>query len=275
MSAKKKSVLFICLGNICRSPMAEAVFLNLLKEQGLTDKWHVDSAALGTWHIGISPDSRTISTLQKHGITTYKHVARVLCDDDYTKFDVIFGMDDNNMSELDEQKPQTYTARLERLGDHDPEGDTIIRDPYFDARGDMSGFEKVYAQCWHVDSAALGTLHIGISPDSRTISTRQKHGITTYKHVARVVRKVLTRRLCDDDYTKFDVIFGMDDNNMSELDDRKPQTCTARLERLGDHDPEGDTIIRDPYFDARGDLSGFEKVYAQCVRSCKAFLHKS
>ncbi|XP_052215528.1 low molecular weight phosphotyrosine protein phosphatase-like isoform X5 [Dreissena polymorpha] len=236
MSAKKKSVLFICLGNICRSPMAEAVFLNLLKEQGLTDKWHVDSAALGTWHIGISPDSRTISTLQKHGITTYKHVARVvrkvltrrLCDDDYTKFDVIFGMDDNNMSELDEQKPQTYTARLERLGDHDPEGDTIIRDPYFDARGDMSGFEKVYAQC-----------------------------------------------LCDDDYTKFDVIFGMDDNNMSELDDRKPQTCTARLERLGDHDPEGDTIIRDPYFDARGDLSGFEKVYAQCVRSCKAFLHKS
>ncbi|KAL4224532.1 Low molecular weight phosphotyrosine protein phosphatase-like [Mactra antiquata] len=147
MASKKKSVLFICLGNICRSPMAEAVFLNLLEEKGLKDQWEVDSAALGPWHIGNGPDKRTMSTLKKNGITTYEHRARALCSADYTHYDVIFGMDEDNMSELNDRKPKNSTTRLEKLGDYYPDKQVIINDPYYDSRGDMSGFEEVYRQC--------------------------------------------------------------------------------------------------------------------------------
>ncbi|XP_052797947.1 low molecular weight phosphotyrosine protein phosphatase-like isoform X2 [Mya arenaria] len=127
--------------------MAEGVFLNMLKEKKLTGQWEVDSAALGSWHVGNGPDSRTMKTLEKHGLIDYKHRARTLCDEDYTKYDVIFGMDDDNMSELAERKPKKSTTRLEMLGEYDPEGERVIRDPYYDTRGDMSGFEKVYEQC--------------------------------------------------------------------------------------------------------------------------------
>jgi len=64
--ANKTRVLFICLGNICRSPMAALVMKHLVKERGITDKWEIDSAALGSWHVGGSGDSRMKVTLRKH-----------------------------------------------------------------------------------------------------------------------------------------------------------------------------------------------------------------
>lgn len=123
------------------------MFLRLLKERGVEDQWEVDSAALGTWHIGKGPDSRTMKTLKKFGVTDYKHKARALIEDDFTKYDVIFGMDEANMDELEDRKPKNCSAKLKLFGECDPEGETIIRDPYFDARDDLSGFEKVYEQC--------------------------------------------------------------------------------------------------------------------------------
>ncbi|XP_053383985.1 low molecular weight phosphotyrosine protein phosphatase-like [Mercenaria mercenaria] len=146
-SSKKKSVLFICLGNICRSPIAEAVFLRLLNERGVKDQWEVDSAALGTWHIGKTPDSRARKTLKNFGVDDYKHKARAVNKDDFTRYDVIFGMDEANMEELEERKPSNCTAKLKMLGEYDPEKEVVIRDPYYDAGGDLSGFEKVYEQC--------------------------------------------------------------------------------------------------------------------------------
>lgn len=78
------------------------------------------------------------------------------------------------------------------------------------------------------------------------------------------------RQITSDDFTKFDYIFGMDDDNISELNRRAPKTSTAKIGLLGEHDPKGEVQIRDPYYD--DDDLGFYKCYEQCLRSCTAFL---
>ncbi|XP_014251564.1 low molecular weight phosphotyrosine protein phosphatase-like [Cimex lectularius] len=152
MSKGRKSVLFICLGNICRSPLAEAVFLHLIKERGLEDEWDVDSAALGPWHVGNGPDSRTMKVLKENNIP-YSHSARQIEKADFNKYDYIFGMDHDNMSELNRLAPKNSTAKLELLGSYDPNGELIIKDPYYKS-GD-SGFYKCYDQCLRSCTAFL------------------------------------------------------------------------------------------------------------------------
>lgn len=80
------------------------------------------------------------------------------------------------------------------------------------------------------------------------------------------------RQIKDADFKKFDYIFGMDNENMEELKDLKPKDGTSKLLLLGDFDPNGERIIRDPYYD--NDSKGFEKAYEQSVRCCEAFLKK-
>ncbi|KRT82851.1 hypothetical protein AMK59_3964 [Oryctes borbonicus] len=125
-----KKVLFVCLGNICRSPIAEAVFLDLIKQRGVQDKWEADSAALGGWHEGNLPDQRAMATLRKHNIS-YSNRARQIDEIDYNTFDYIFGMDENNISNLKRDAPEDAKGKIMLLGDLDPEGDRIIRDPYY------------------------------------------------------------------------------------------------------------------------------------------------
>nr|XP_002121444.1 low molecular weight phosphotyrosine protein phosphatase-like [Ciona intestinalis] len=95
----QNSALFVCLGNICRSPIAEACFKQILEENGGLANWRVDSAATSRYQIGDSPDDRGRSCMEKHGI--YKHVAhhraRQITKQDYEEFDFIFGMDQSNM----------------------------------------------------------------------------------------------------------------------------------------------------------------------------------
>ncbi|XP_015590822.1 low molecular weight phosphotyrosine protein phosphatase [Cephus cinctus] len=141
----EKRVLMICLGNICRSPIAEAVFSNLIQEKGLNDLWYVESAALIGYHTGKNPDHRAMTTLREKGITNYSHKARPIKKDDFEKFDWIFGMDNDNISELNRLKPQNCSAKIELLGQYDPNGEIIIRDPYYDSG--KAGFEKVHEQC--------------------------------------------------------------------------------------------------------------------------------
>ncbi|KAK9499185.1 hypothetical protein O3M35_003684 [Rhynocoris fuscipes] len=143
-SEMKKSVLFICLGNICRSPIAEAVFINLIKTRNVEDKWTVDSAALGPWHIGKSPDPRAMSVLKAKQIN-YSHKARQITKDDFRTFDYIFGMDEENMASLKRMAPKDGKAACALLGSYDPQGERIIEDPYYDD-GD-EGFYKCYEQC--------------------------------------------------------------------------------------------------------------------------------
>lgn len=144
MSKTKKSVLFICLGNICRSPIAEAVFRHVLEEKAILHEWEVDSAALGSWHVGGRPDRRASKILRNHGVD-YSHIVRQITKDDFKNFDFIFGMDESNMRDLNDKKPSGSKSKLILLGSYDPQGERIIRDPYYDDND--AGFEKCYQQC--------------------------------------------------------------------------------------------------------------------------------
>lgn len=117
-------------GNICRSPIAEAVFINELKKAGEESNWEIDSAAIEPWYVGRDPDQRAVATMHKHNLTYHNRTRIVIEPDDFKKYDYIFGMDDENIDKLHEICPEDATAKILLLGDFDPEGDRIIRDPY-------------------------------------------------------------------------------------------------------------------------------------------------
>ncbi|XP_069462156.1 low molecular weight phosphotyrosine protein phosphatase isoform X1 [Ambystoma mexicanum] len=97
-AAENKSVLFVCLGNICRSPIAEAVFRNLVVEKGLTNQWRIDSAATSTYEIGSPPDYRGEACMKRHGISM-NHIARQVTKDDFLSYDYMLCMDESNLRE--------------------------------------------------------------------------------------------------------------------------------------------------------------------------------
>ncbi|XP_028461351.1 low molecular weight phosphotyrosine protein phosphatase isoform X4 [Perca fluviatilis] len=140
-----KSVLFVCLGNICRSPIAEAVFRKMATDAGVVDKWVIDSGATSDWNIDSSPDARGLACLRKHGIET-SHRARQVTKDDFMSFDYILCMDENNLSELNRKAKlvKNHHSKIELLGSYDPQKQLIIEDPYYGCDKD---FEKVYEQC--------------------------------------------------------------------------------------------------------------------------------
>ncbi|KAH8382662.1 hypothetical protein KR009_004676, partial [Drosophila setifemur] len=131
-------------GNICRSPIAEVVMVDTLTKAKVQDVV-VDSAAIGGWHVGNRADPRAISTLQNHGLKC-PHIVRQIRKEDYSEFDFIFGMDEENMRDLERQKPKGSKAELLMLGDFGLEKkNRIIEDPYYE-RG-AEGFETAYQQC--------------------------------------------------------------------------------------------------------------------------------
>lgn len=144
-----KSALFVCLGNICRSPIAEACFKQLLEEQGVLNEWRVDSAATSRYQIGNRPDSRGQACMHDLGI--HKHIkhhrARQITDSDYQEFDFIFGMDHSNIEDLKSMAPTSHKAKIFMLGtfDNDKSYNGIIEDPYYG--GGAEEFREVHDQC--------------------------------------------------------------------------------------------------------------------------------
>jgi protein-tyrosine phosphatase len=128
-------VLFVCLGNICRSPTAEAVMRGLIAERGLADEIEVDSAGVGSWHIGKGPDERAVAAGARRGIELGGQ-ARQVSAADFERFDWIIAMDDRNIESLRELAagdPEIPEPRLLRSFDPDAvaAGELEVPDPYY------------------------------------------------------------------------------------------------------------------------------------------------
>jgi len=136
------SVLFVCMGNICRSPLAEGVFRHLVEDEGLDDAFVVDSAGTGAWHVGDAPDPRSVEVAAAHGIRLGGQ-ARQVTPDDLRRYDLVVAMDRDNLAALEKiAEAGRGTARLHLLREFDPAADgDEVPDPYY---GGPRGFEQVY-----------------------------------------------------------------------------------------------------------------------------------
>lgn len=141
----KVGVLFVCLGNICRSPTAEAVFKKVVEEEGLSDRFHIDSAGTGSWHAGEPADSRSRLEATKHGIDMAGKVARQVRKSDFDDFDYILAMDEQNFEVLEEICPDEHHLKLRLFMEYAPKhGMRGVPDPYY---GGKDGFAKVFHIC--------------------------------------------------------------------------------------------------------------------------------
>ncbi|MFB4160619.1 low molecular weight protein-tyrosine-phosphatase [Geomicrobium sp. JSM 1781026] len=135
------AVLFVCLGNICRSPMAEAIFRNQVSEAGLLNEVDIDSAGTGHWHIGKPAHDGTLGLLKQKQIAHDDLIARQVTRDDLKKYDLVIAMDEQNFSDLQNMRKVEDDVEISLLLDYLPEQrDKNVPDPYF--TGD---FEEVYA----------------------------------------------------------------------------------------------------------------------------------
>ena len=125
-----KSVLFVCLGNICRSPLAEAAFRNEAERLGLDVE--TDSAGTGDWHIGHPPDRRAIAVAGKNGVDISRLRARQVTPQDFFRYDYIIALDEQNLANLVRMQPEDGKAELSLLLDHvgGREGEAVA-DPYY------------------------------------------------------------------------------------------------------------------------------------------------
>lgn len=126
-------VLFVCSGNICRSPTAEAVMSRLVAEAGLADEIEVDSAGTGSWHVGEPPDPRAVAAAAARDLNV-AGVARQVEQADFDRFDLLLAVDDENLSRLRRSTPPGAADRVRKLAEDD------VPDPYY---GGPDGFDRV------------------------------------------------------------------------------------------------------------------------------------
>lgn len=153
MSKNKVSVVFICMGNICRSPTAEGVFRHLVRQEGLDDWVTTDSAGTHAYHIGEQPDHRAQQTARSRGIDLSDLRGRKAIENDFHEFDYVLAMDDDNYRLLEDICPAGFEAKLSLFLDFSNEySETQVPDPYY---GGDQGFEHVFDL---VESASKGLL---------------------------------------------------------------------------------------------------------------------
>ena len=141
--SKVVKISFVCLGNICRSPLAQGVFQDLVNREKLNQKIFVSSAGTGNWHIGNLPDERMRQTAQSKGIQLESR-AQQFQSKDFNRFNLVLAMDHSNLTRLAEIAPSTLSPdKLMLFRSFDPKsnGDQDVPDPYY---GGAKGFEEVY-----------------------------------------------------------------------------------------------------------------------------------
>jgi len=151
-SNKPIKVLFVCMGNICRSPTAHGVFQALLDKHDLGAAIQVESAGTHSYHVGNPPDARSQATARPRGVDLSGLTARRFVSADFTEFDYLLGMDNSNIADMRAIKPADAPARLQLMLEYSQKfAETEVPDPYF---GD-DGFELVFDM---IDDAARGLL---------------------------------------------------------------------------------------------------------------------
>lgn len=140
-----QGVLFVCLGNICRSPLAEGIFIQRARKRGVLDRYRVDSAGTGHWHVGRPADPRSIEVGQRHGIELPSIGRQVNPMTDFENFAHILAMDRSNRDDLLDLGAPTERVRLYRSFDPElsgaPDDQLDVPDPYY---GEGDGFLRVY-----------------------------------------------------------------------------------------------------------------------------------
>lgn len=134
-------ILFVCMGNICRSPTAEGVFREYLRRHAPDLQLELDSAGTHDYHVGEPPDPRTLRAAARRGLDLSDLRARQVEDADFARFDLILAMDEANRAELLERSPSQYRERIRLILDYAPAAGTReVPDPYY---GGTSGFDEV------------------------------------------------------------------------------------------------------------------------------------
>tara|TARA_R110002110_G_scaffold66978_1_gene183142 strand:+ start:243691 stop:244182 length:492 start_codon:yes stop_codon:yes gene_type:complete len=148
-----KRVLFVCLGNICRSPTAHGVFTALVAERGLAGHVEVDSCGTGNWHVGSTPDERSIEAAAERGYDLRNLVARQVSLADFDTFDYVLAMDRTNLAHLEAMAPKDFVGHLGLFMPFADAADTDeVPDPYY---GGENGFAEVLDL---VEAASAGLL---------------------------------------------------------------------------------------------------------------------
>lgn len=157
---QRRSFLLVCLGNICRSPLAEAALRDAAARVGVAIT--IDSAGTGAWHVGNPPDPRSQAVALAHGIDISGYRARQVAAADYRRFTDILALDRDNLAEVRRRAPAQATARIGLLMDAVPgrKGEAVA-DPYY---GDAAGFEVTWADV----SAAAEAIVAGLVPNRRS-----------------------------------------------------------------------------------------------------------
>lgn len=150
---QKLRVLMVCMGNICRSPTAEGVLRHLVRQAGLEDRVHIDSAGTHDYHVGSPPDRRSCQHASLRGYDLTGLRARQVHRLDFERFDLVLAMDWDNLERLEALCPAPHRPKLKRLMEFAPSGlGEEVADPYY---GGKDGFETVLD---HVEAACQGLL---------------------------------------------------------------------------------------------------------------------
>lgn len=157
MSSEKTKILFVCMGNICRSPTAEGAFRAQTRKRGVEYLFEIDSAGTHAYHIGEQPDARSQQAADKYGVDLSAQRARQVCTADFYYYDYIFAMDAENLAEITQICPSEYQNKLALMLDNIPNNNCkSVPDPYFAGR-----FDDVFLMLNRASSLLLDKLTKG------------------------------------------------------------------------------------------------------------------